>query len=75
MYFYPASSLSDGAAEDTSSGFFDADNQPPWDTWVTYEPVSGVERGRILCWVPGSLVSLADAGIEANPEQCIVWVE
>jgi hypothetical protein len=31
--------------------------------------------GRLLAWVPNGLISLADRGIEANPEQRIQWAE
>jgi hypothetical protein len=65
----PCENLADGAAEFSSSGFFDAYNVPPWDTWVEF-------RDRTLvCWVPVELVPLAEMGIDANPEQCIRWAE
>ncbi len=35
-------SLSDGAAEDATNGFFDVTNLPGWDTWVCY--VEDAER-------------------------------
>jgi hypothetical protein len=28
--------LSDGAAYVATNGFFDGDNIPAWDTWITY---------------------------------------
>lgn len=64
--------LFDGAAEVESQGLFDVDNYPPWDTWVaiTRHP----SRGAILiAWIPNDLVAFAASGIEANPEQCLVW--
>jgi hypothetical protein len=36
LLFAPDETLSDGAADVSSGGFFDSDNVPPWDTWVAY---------------------------------------
>jgi hypothetical protein len=77
LHFDPSASLSDGAAQVASEGFFDADNTPPEDTWVDF-----VEKpeGRwtafdsyLVCWIPAELVEAAIAGIEANPEECLRW--
>jgi hypothetical protein len=59
--------VSDGAAEASSHGFFDMEDAPPWDTWFWYKD------GTIFCWVPDSLVSAVQAGIDANPVDCIHW--
>ena len=61
--------VDDGAATVSSQGFFDFGDAPPWDTWIAY---SG---GSIFCWVPNSLVQRAQAGIDANPVDCIHWCE
>lgn len=67
LLFAPEESLSDGAACYSSKGFFDVDNCPAWDTWVGF-----VER-YVVSWVPPQLIELAKAGIDVNPEQCIIW--
>ncbi len=59
--------VSDGAAEASSHGFFDMEDAPPSDTWFWYKD------GTIFCWVPDSLVTDAQAGIDANPVDCIRW--
>lgn len=59
--------VSDGAAEASSHGFFDMEDAPPWDTWFWHK------GGTIFCWVPNSLVSDVQAGIDANPVDCIRW--
>jgi hypothetical protein len=70
LVFWPEETLfSDGAAEYSSCGYFDAENTPPWDTWIAFS------QGALLSWVPGELVELAGKGIEANPEQCIAWYD
>jgi hypothetical protein len=59
--------VSDGAAEASSHSFYDVEDAPPWDTWFWYKD------GTIFCWVPDALVSDAQAGIDANPVDCIHW--
>jgi hypothetical protein len=80
LIFDPGQSLSDGAAMVESSGFFDADNTPPWDTWVAYvreEPRRSNSWSRLdsylLCWIPSPFVSLVDRAIDVNPEGCLLW--
>jgi hypothetical protein len=67
LLFVPDETLSDGAAAIGSGGFFDAENVPPWDTWVEYV------GSYLISWVPGRIVGLVDHGIDANPESCILW--
>jgi hypothetical protein len=69
LNYYPSENLADGAAEVGSLGFFDVENAPPWDTWIEYSD------GRLACWVPEPLIQLAEAGIDANPEECIQWAD
>jgi hypothetical protein len=69
LLYAPAENLADGAARYASKGFFDVDNVPPWDTWVSFS------RGILLSWVPPQLVPLAQSGIDVNPECCIQWIE
>jgi len=67
LLYYTYDNLADGAAQQSSNGFFDADNIPPWDTWVSFY------EGVLLCWVPAPLIEAAQMGIDANPEECIRW--
>lgn len=81
LAFSPENTLSDGAANFNTDGFFDDDNIPPWDTWIWYvtnDPVNNFEWWRgcdsyLLSWVPDSLVEVIASGIGVNPEQCIQW--
>jgi hypothetical protein len=69
LHYWPHENLACGAAEYSSKGFFDQNNVPPWDTWVSF-------KGRILVsWVPAILIPLAQDGIDANPEACIAWAK
>lgn len=61
--------VDDGASEDASNGFFDVHDLPPWDTWVVYDR----ERTRLVSWVPPAFVEMAEAGINANPVDCLQW--
>jgi hypothetical protein len=67
LLYEPMETVTDGASESTSRGFFDSEDAPPWDTWFLY---SG---GTIFSWVPESLVQDAQAGIDANIVDCIHW--
>lgn len=67
LLYAPDENLFDGAASSASRGFFDVDNIPPWDTWVCFF------EQYLVSWVPPQLVELANQGIDANPEQCILW--
>jgi len=69
LLYVPAENLADGAAEYVSGGFFDLDNTPPWDVWVTYS------HGILLSWVPPHLLTLVQDGIDMNPECCIHWMD
>jgi len=79
MVYFPDENLCDGYAELVSKGFFDVDNLPAHDTWVSFfdeerRPERGSRR-HLLCYVPVAAIEAASAGIEGNPEQCIVWLE
>lgn len=65
----PTETVSDGASQQTTRGFFDVDDAPPWDTWIAY---SG---SALLSWVPAQLVELVGKGIDVNPVQCIQWLD
>jgi len=84
--YFPSFNLADGAAAAESKGFFDVDNIPPYDTWVWMvqcvsrveyadRTTSEMEASYLVAWVPPDFIALADAGIRANPESCIRWLE
>jgi hypothetical protein len=75
LAFHHDQTLSDGAAERSSLGFFDTDNQPPWDTWVDYHPGAESSGSFLVSWVPPALVEVADRGVRSNPELCIQWLD
>jgi hypothetical protein len=78
LVYLPDINLSDGAAEIESDGFFDVFNVPPFDTWVSFFEDTTLDlsyQKLLLCYVPARAVHLAEAGIEVNPEECILWLE
>jgi len=78
LLYYPEDSLFDGAAELASGGFFTANNEPPWNTWLFYGVIDlglpGEAEGYLLSWVPEEYVRIAQRGIDVNPEGCLEWV-
>lgn len=79
MLYFPDENLADGYAEEVSGGFFDVDNLPAFDTWVSLISDDGYPREsarrQLLCYVPVPLIEVANAGIDGNPEECIVWLD
>lgn len=69
LLYTPSENLACGAAEVSSNGFFDVNNVPPWDIWVSFS-----ER-TLVSWVPPALIDVAQMGIDVNPEECIRWAE
>ncbi|MBB5056508.1 hypothetical protein HDF16_001193 [Granulicella aggregans] len=67
LLYEPLETVTDGASEASSRGFFDIEDAPPWDTWFLYS------SGSIVCWVPEAMVEIAQEGIDANPVDCIHW--
>jgi hypothetical protein len=77
LVYFPNDDLSCGAAEDETDGFFDVNNVPPWDTWVTYIQDARhdeYDSEYLVAWIPREFVELADGGVNVNPEQCIQWL-
>ena len=67
LLYEPLETVSDGAAEAGSQGFYDVEDAPPWDTWFWYA------GGAIFCRVPEPAIGAAQDGIDANPVDCIRW--
>lgn len=78
LIYFPNVDLACGAAEQETAGFFDVNNVPPWDTWVAYFQdeynLDSFDTEYLIAWVPPEFVSIANEGIEVNPEQCIMWL-
>jgi hypothetical protein len=69
LLYTPSDNVSDGASRYASNGFFDPNDCPPWDSWLQYS------NRTLISWVPEVLFPLAQAGIDANPVDCIQWAD
>jgi len=69
LLYEPLENVADGASEFSSQGFFDIEDAPPWDTCFAYI------KGSIVSWVPEAVVNQVQAGIDANPVDCIHWCD
>ena len=67
LIYVPSENVSDGASRYASNGFFDAYYCPPWDLWLQYSDRT------LISWVPEILFPIAQAGIDANPVECLRW--
>jgi hypothetical protein len=79
LVYFPDADLCDGGAEIASQGFFDVYNTPPSGTWVAFvmEPDNAnISYAQyLIAWIPPAFLELAAAGVLANPEQCIRWLD
>jgi hypothetical protein len=82
LLFDPGQNLSDAATMAESNGFFNADNEPPWDTWIAYVQEQPQRRDRwthldsyLVCWIPPAFLDLVDRAIAVNPEECLLWAD
>jgi hypothetical protein len=67
LVYEPLETVTDGAAEAASLGFFNLEDAPPWDTWFMYADHA------IFCCIAEAATTRAQAGIDANPVDCIHW--
>jgi len=79
LVYFPDADLCDGAAEAESGGFFDVFNAPPWATWVAFAAddtsSDSAYAQYLIAYVPEVFIDACTAGIEVNPEECILWLE
>jgi hypothetical protein len=91
LLYAPDETVVDGASEAASDGFFNWEDEPPWDLWLGWVvqlryfapppdstqtgPQNRRAREYLVCWIPRSLVETADKGVEVNPVACIEWHE
>jgi len=69
LIYLPMETVSCGASAASTQDFFDGEDAPPWDTWFWYSDKA------ILSWVSNDFSSRAQAGIDANPVDCIHWAD
>lgn len=85
LAYLPDLMMRDGLAQAHSEGLFDIENCPGWDTWVYYfvDPTAVENQGAagawrsefLIAWIPPVLLSLAERGVDSNPERSIMWLD
>jgi hypothetical protein len=70
----PDETVNDGASEAVTSGFFNWEDEPPWDLWLGYI-VEASGSSYLVSWIPPVLVQTAQDGIDVNPVACLFWLE
>ena len=79
LVYFPDADLCDGAAQLESKGFLDVHNCPPWGTWVGFfadaRKSDDAYANYLVAWIPPEFLTLVSAGIDMNPEECILWLE
>lgn len=86
LTYFPNENLADGVAEEASSGFFDADNIPPYDTWIWMAENTqtvlypsrrkiDVPNNYLIAWVPPLFIPAAKRGLDVHVEACISWLD
>ena len=74
----PYNTDSSGGSWGCSGAFFDVDDAPPWDTWITFvrEEHPGPEWNTfVVAWIPATLLAVAQRGIEYCAVPCTDWAE
>lgn len=79
LIYCPDWTDSSGAAEAETGGFLDVHSAPPLDTWVWYVqekvPVEKRYSEYLVAWVPPAFLKSVERGIQADPIQCIAWLD
>jgi hypothetical protein len=70
LVFFPDYDLGLGAAREATGGYFDANCEPPWDTWLAFFRDSCEEsdqyRDYVLAWVPAPFVGVTEEAIAVS---------
>ena len=69
---FPESSNFNALSSDSSNGYLDEHDIPPWDTWIGQIEISKSEF-LLLAWVPDEFVKLVELGIEVECMGMLYW--
>lgn len=67
LILQPAYSMFDGLAATESSGFFDSDDVPPPEFWVSYS------NKILVSFVPENFLNLAISGVDVSISGSLYW--
>jgi len=65
----------DGVVAAETKGFFDAEDLPPWDTWLAYRVPVGEVNPLLLSWVPSTLVATVENAIKVHMSNAYRWID
>lgn len=76
LILYSGTATSDGVAQIETSGYFDFDNYPPWDTWVYYQTENKQrdQVGYLIAWVAPEFIDGVHGAIESCADESILWL-
>ena len=68
LAFYPYLTMYDGVAEQVSNGFFDSDDVPPPEFWLS------LKDEVLLAFIPDEFIKQANQGVENSMSGCLEWL-
>jgi hypothetical protein len=68
-------SFFDRVAAAETGGFFDSEDLPPWDTWISYCFDRSRSRWVLVSWVPASCISIVELATRVHMANAYQWVE
>jgi hypothetical protein len=67
----------DGLTADSTSGFFDESDCPPWDLWIDYEIRVDSSprhvRGLLSAWIPQEYFAIVEEAIVVSGGEALSW--
>jgi hypothetical protein len=65
----------DEVPAEVTDGFFDAEDLPPWDTWISYGFHPKLKTNVLFAWVPVEFETLVERAVQASFANAYQWVE
>jgi hypothetical protein len=65
----------DGVAGAETDGFFDSEDLPPWDTWISFGFNRTRSRWVLLSWIPTNCISIVERAIRVHMCNAYQWME
>jgi hypothetical protein len=78
LMFSGYDSLSEGACSQATDGYFDYQENSPWDTWVWYQIDSTSStngKNIIVSWVAPELIEVVERGLKVQSLDWMAWLE
>jgi hypothetical protein len=65
----------DSVPASISGGFFDANDLPPWDTWIAYGKCAALQSNVLYSWVPAEFEVVVGHAVRAHLSNAYAWVD